>query len=124
MLGNNFPKALFHLGVAVRAEQNAFGRLGAQMVDGHPKSPSTQLECLARGIDMVEVQRADASVIAAQTAGAARLLNELPLDELAATGDGLRRAACAPPGAVGAKDVHGGSVPDADTEALIQSAAR
>jgi hypothetical protein len=78
--------------VAVRAEQNAFPRLGTRFLQ-RPRRPfAAQSEQLLSAVPMVELKRCDTSVITTDKTGAPRFLNEDPLDTTSRLGNCLAAA--------------------------------
>jgi len=102
MLGNQVTEAHLDLGMAVRAEQDALRRLVTLGRDAQRRA-APEREALRRGIDMMEVQRSQAAVIAAESAATTGLVDEQPLCALAPTRHRLGGAAGTAPRAVGSE---------------------
>ena len=88
--------ARLDLSVAVGAQQGALSRLGAQHVHRACESARAQAEPLLRPVQVMELERSDAPVVAAGDALSAGLGYQCSLRGTAPAGDRLRAAARTP----------------------------
>ena len=72
------------LGVAIRAEEDALVRFGPGALDGAADSPSSDVELLVGGVEMMKLHCPQVTVIATQPTRSSRLTHEYLLDRPAA----------------------------------------
>jgi hypothetical protein len=91
--GRHGRHARLDLGVAVRAEQHTLGHLYPRRRDGAGRTLHAEMEPLAVGVEMVEVQGRDTAVIAAERTTSPSLRHQDQLQLASATTDALHAAA-------------------------------